>query len=772
MAQRRLVTTACMVLAGLLSGVPGTGLGVDAFAQTQAHHPPTHPPHRRPPLLPPPQIILPMPPRHPIPHEVELTSVDVRIEIIDQIATTTLDLALTNPTHAPLEAQLVLPVPDGVAIRSLQWDGTGSEPNAEILTREEARRIYEGIVRSKKDPALVEFVGMNLIQSSVFPVPPRSTQHLRLTYEQVLEHEGGRIEYVLPRSEALAEGGVKWSISADWRSKAPLATVYSASHDMMQERLGPGHVRVRLEKNAGSHRGSFRLAGVVPRRGESFATTVFAYPSTEPELRGGGYFMILAAPASEGRREPRQPRELTIVLDRSGSMRGEKFEQVRSAALEVVRGLDGGEFFNIVDYSDSIAAFADGPVARTAATLKEAEAYIQSLAPNGGTNIHDALLEALRPTPREGSVGIVLFLTDGLATVGERSERKIRDLAAAKAAGRRIFTFGVGFDVNAPLLGAIAKGSRGATTFVLPEEDVEVKVSQVFRRLQGPVLTTPVLAGIDGDGGISVRMIREQMPAELPDVFEGDQVVILGRYIGDKPVRTVLSGKTFGKDRDMEIVIDPAGATTRHGFVPRLWAIRKVAALVDEVRLAGADGQRMEETRLRELTDEIVRLSKAWGVLTEYTAFLSREDADFGRGLSSLREPARERLERRAMLSRDQAEGAAQQMDSAAKGGSSNASNGNRYVVAGVPGKIEERTVESVQYFGDKAFFNRRHRWVDASILEEEGKAPDEIIEFASPRYFTLAEELQLENRQTVLSQLGEIYFRHQNRRVLVKGPE
>src|SRR6516225_8080343 len=152
----------------------------------------------------------------------------------------------------------------------------------------------------------------------------------------------------------------------------------------------------------------------------------------------------------------------------------------------------------------------------------------------GGTNIHDALLEALRQPPAPGALPIVLFMTDGLPTVGQTSEAAIRELALkGNPHQRRVFTFGVGVDVNTPLLEKVAYESRATTTFVLPGEDVEVKVAGVFQRLKGPMLADPTLTIGETNAR---RRARELIPGRIPDLFEGDQIVVLGQYVGDQPL--------------------------------------------------------------------------------------------------------------------------------------------------------------------------------------------------------------------------------------------
>src|SRR6185295_15443033 len=149
-----------------------------------------------------------------------------------------------NVSGVPQESQVLVPVPDGASIRSFGIDGMGNEPTAKLLPRDEARRIYESIVRRSRDPGLLEFVGYGLIRSSVFPVPPGGTQTVRLTYESILPAEraagvngADRVDYILPRSESVDGTGVQWSMNVELRAKRPISTVYSPSHEIAVERI-------------------------------------------------------------------------------------------------------------------------------------------------------------------------------------------------------------------------------------------------------------------------------------------------------------------------------------------------------------------------------------------------------------------------------------------------------------------------------------------------------------------------------------------------------
>jgi len=457
---------------------------------------------------------------------IKIESIRAAVHIREHTARTTLDIAISNTGRRDDQAVLVLPVPDGAVVSAFAFDGPGSEPTAEILPKDEARRLYDSIVARVLDPALLEFAGYSLIRSSVFPVPAGGTQRIRLTYENILGGDGNRVDYVLPRSESLAARR-PWDVTVEIESAHPISTVYSPSHEIDRERLGPGRFALRVATAAQLEPGSFRLSYLLDRGGVS--ASLFAYP--DPEV-GGGYFLLMAGlPADADKATGRVDREVTVVIDRSGSMAGEKLEQVRAAATQVIEGLDADEAFNIIDYASAVSTFAAAPVRKTPENIEAARRYLAGIRPAGGTNIHDALLEALRQPTIDGTLPLVLFLTDGLPTIGRTSELDIRGMVeAGNAHGRRIFTFGVGEDVNVPLLDRVAESTRATATYVLPDEDVELKVAQVYRRLYGPVLSEPTLRTTDSSGAVTTRLVQELIPRRLPDLFAGDQLILLGQY--------------------------------------------------------------------------------------------------------------------------------------------------------------------------------------------------------------------------------------------------
>jgi len=697
---------------------------------------------------------------------IQVSSVEVGVVIVEQVATTTMDVHLNNNSGSQTTAELLIPVPQGVAIRKFTFQGSASEPTAELLDSSKAKDAFESIVRKLKDPALLEFAGLNLVRTCVFPVAANGEQTVRLTYEHLLEADGDRIDYVLPRSEAI-DYQAPWKVSVRIKSQRQISAVYSPSHQLETTRAG-NIVSARIAEAARREPGAFRLSYLL-EKGDVTAS-LFAYPDSTGD---GGYFLLLAGLAHQPKGKGRISRELTLVLDRSGSMNGEKMEQAREAALQVLSGLEEGEYFNILTYSDGVDHFADRPIKKTDDTISAARAYLKRVTARGGTNIHDALLEAMRPKPAVGTLPIVLFLTDGLPTVGQTSELAIRSAAEhANKHERRLFTFGVGVDVNTPLLDKLAISTRAFSTFALPGEDVEVKVGKVFKGLDGPVLAAPELRVVKANGEPALGRVTDLIPGKLADLFLGDQLIVLGRYAGAEPLHFVLAGNHLGKQRRFEFNFPLKNQGVRNAFVARLWASRKIARLTDEIRDMGAQTDAASiaknEPRLKELTTEIVRLSTEFGILTEYTSFLAREGVDLTEHDDVLAE-AQRNFESRAIRTRSGYASLNQEFNNDLQRNQTALNPRNCYWSADMR-RVEITTVQQVN---DQAFYRRGNSWVDSRLVEQSKKVkPTKTIEFGSDEFMQLAWKLVRQGRQTGLALQGDIILQLDGETVLLKAPQ
>jgi Ca-activated chloride channel family protein len=426
----------------------------------------------------------------------------------------------------------------------------------------------------------------------------------------------------------------------------------------------------------------------------------------------------------------------------------------------------------VILYHEAVEMFAERPVRKSRDTDRDATEFLQGMTAHGGTDVHDALLEALRQPATEGTIPIVLFMTDGLPTIGQTSEAAIREMARkSNPHDRRVFTFGVGVDVNTPLLEKVAYESRGTATFILPRDDIEVKVAAVFQRLHGPVLADPVLA--IGPSGTRKRA-RELIPGRIPDVFEGDQIVLLGQYVGDAPLEFSLRGNYRGTRRVFHFRLALDGATTRNGFVSRLWASRKIGLLVDAIREQGGAGGVVPRSAkvnnsaaTRELVDEIVRLSTEFGILTEYTAFLAHEGTNFGRKDQILSE-AQARFRQRAVQTRSGLSSVNQDVNNQLQKSLSCVNPYNKFLDA----EMKEVATAAVQQVCDLAFYKRREGWVDSRLVARGSEVRAErVIPFGSEEFRDLAAKLAREGRQGGIALRGDILMLVDGKPVLIKAP-
>lgn len=702
---------------------------------------------------------------------VVITGVEADVAINEQIATTTVTVRLRNPTSRRLEAEVLLPVPDKVVVRGFAFQGAASEPTAKLLPRDEAQRIYNQIVAKLKDPALLEFAGYRMIRSSVFPVEPQGTQTVRITYEALLPADGSRVDYVLPRSQSV-QNTIPWQIRVAINSSRAVSTVYSPSHRVETTRRGTGKLVVSVARDATREPGDFRLSYLMDDG--NISASLLAYP--DPAINGG-YFLLLAGLPSDPDAKNGIKREVTIVLDRSGSMNGEKIKQAREAVRQVVAGLEDGEAFNIIVYNEAVDVFAEKPVIKSQKTEADAFDFVDAIRPRGGTNIHDALLESMRQQPAEGMLPIVLFLTDGLPTIGQTSEKAIREVATrANPFHRRVFTFGVGVDVNTPLLEGIADRTRAKSTFVLPGEDVELKVSQVFKRLSGPVLADTRLVVKTADGQPANGRVHDLLPSRLPDLFRDDQLVLVGQYRGRQPLVFELGGNYLGQKKSFRFEFQLDKATVRNAFVSRLWASRKIGVLIDAIRQLGAsDGPLptsqsvVEDPRAKELIDEIVRLSTEYGILTEYTAFLAREGTDLSR-MKLAQFLCASVLNERAVRTRSGLGSYNQTLNLQLQKSKQWVNPSNVYFDANLK-KVEVTNVQPVR---NRCYFVRGGEWIasDLAIQDQKTIKADREVDFASDEFFRLVTELGKQQRQGELALYGNILLKVNGETIRVKNPQ
>jgi Ca-activated chloride channel family protein len=547
-----------------------------------------------------------------IPSQVDVPPLAMRehqvtIAIRDQVAVTRVVQTFRNDTSRALEATYVFPVPKGASVKKFTMWVDGKEVRGELVEADKARQIYTDIVRRTQDPGLLEYMGNNLLRLRVFPVPAHGDQKLSLSFTSVAACDGGLIEYVYPlkTNGKAAPTAEKFSIHATLRSQHPIQNVYSPTHAIQIKRPNDHTAEVAFEKNQGTLDKDFQL--FYTPADKDIGLTALCY---RPVKSADGYFMLLISPRAELSKQQQVARDMVFVLDTSGSMAGVKMEQARKALKFCLGNLTDKDRFGLMNFATTVNPYRQDLVRAGRAEVAEAKRWVDRLEADGGTAIDDALKAALAMRSSDTSRSFtVVFFTDGQPTVGEMNPDQIqKNVAAKNTANTRIFTFGVGDDVNAVLLDRLADSTRAVSTYVRPEEDIEVKVSSLYAKISHPVLTNLRLAA---GSGIE---LKEIYPAQLPDLFHGGQLVVLGRYHGKSHAAVTLTG-AVGKERK-EFVYEvnfPSHTGEGKAFVEDLWARRKVGYLLDQIRTNG---------KKKELVDEVVALAKKHGITTPFTSYL------------------------------------------------------------------------------------------------------------------------------------------------------
>ena len=678
----------------------------------------------------------PMPPN--LPRALPIKSIKIDTKISSQVATTHVEQIFRNDTNVTLEGTYLFPIPESASIAEFAiWDGD-RRLVGEVRTREEARRIYDEIVRRQRDPGLLEYAGKDLFQASIFPIPPHADKKLELTYTQVVRAEGGTVAYRYPLGtgrQLTQIGSVAGRVEVE--SKEPLRNVYSPSHVIDVKRANDRRSLVSFESESGKEPQDFQLFYTISK--EDFGLTLLTH--REPGKQG--YFLLMISPKEDWSDQEYSAKDVVFVVDTSGSMaEAGKMEKARAALLYGVRILRPQDRFNIISFAGEEHLMEAGLIAADEKGRARGEMFVKNLKPVGGTNINQSLLASLRQfteADRERPKMLV-FMTDGLPTVDETNVTKILDnVRKASRPGVRLFTFGVGYDVNTTLLDKLAAENGGVADYVEPKEDLEVKVSNFFSKVNYPVLTDLQL----DLGGARTDLVY---PRNIPDLFRGSQVTLIGRYSNEADLNSVqlkLTGRSASSTRTYTYANQSFPLRTdANEYLPRLWATRRVGWLMEQVRSNGEQ---------KELRDEIVDLGTRYGIVTPYTSYLALEEGDVSlRYTTGGLAPASRSVNRRGGTFG----GLNAPKDAPAPG--AGAVN-NAVVVTGeqaiVESKIARERQESTQLesidkkkqnlirqTGDKTFYQIDGVWTD-SEFKPESSLPETTVVFGSDEYFALIKQ-------------------------------
>jgi Ca-activated chloride channel family protein len=533
----------------------------------------------------------------------------VEVEITDRAAVTKVDQVFRNNTDQVLEATYIFPLPVGSSVSQFALWINGERTEGEVLEQEAAARIYQDIVARLRDPGLIEYMGGNLFKARVFPIPARGEQRVEIEFTSVLHFESGIYRYIYPMktSGEAARTMRDFTVTARIDSAIPIQSIYSPTHEIDINRRDDHHATAGFERDRADLGKDFQLFFTVS------ADDVGLSLLTHRPAGEDGFFMMMVTPRNDLEDEEIMGKHVTFVVDTSGSMSGDKMDKAKDALNFCLEHLRSDDLFNIIRFSSDVDLFSDGPVNASESNLERAKEFVHGMRALGGTAISDALAAALEQPEEDAVPHIIVFLTDGMPTVGQTdTDRIVDDVDRANDHRARIFVFGLGEDVNANFLDSISQENRGASEYAQGGEELEQKLSGFYGKIAFPVMADLVVK-VDGDAEI-----YDVFPREVPDLFHGGQLLLLGRYRYDGEAEVVLGGKVGAQTKTYSYEVGFPERQSDNDFLAHMWATRKVGYLLDNIRLNGEE---------RELVDEVVTLGRRYGIVTPYTSFLVTEDA-------------------------------------------------------------------------------------------------------------------------------------------------
>ena len=673
----------------------------------------------------------------------KVDELEVNARLVDQVAQVQVSQSFENTGSRPLEVSFIFPLPYEGAVHQLTLLIDGKEYPARLLDAKEARQRYEDIVRKNRDPALLEWMGTGMFQTSVFPVPPGGKRTVTLRYSQLCRQQNGLTDFLFPLSTAkyTSQPVERVSLRVSIDSQKAIKNVYSPTHAVDIHRPDERHAVVTYTCKNEVPAADFRLLYDVGRG--TLSARVLSY---RPDRGEDGYFLLLASPEIKAPDRERQKKTVMFVIDRSGSMSGKKIEQVQAALKCVLNDLHEGDLFNIIAYDSEVESFRPELQRFDDKTRRAALGFVEGIYAGGSTNIDGALRTALGQLQDRTGPRYIIFLTDGIPTVGETNEQKIiadghggeqgprPDLRLRRRLRRqRPLPRQAGPRAARPdRIRPSQRGHRGARGQPLQAHPV----AGAHRPAVGIRLRrNPQRAGKTGQSRLSQGLLR---PVRRRAVGRGRPLQEGGGGQGDR--------QRLGRPTGQQKFDFPANFTEKspddsNAFIEKLWAVRRVGEILDELDLQGKN---------EELVKELVELSKRHGILTPYTSFMADENTNLydvagnasiadrrlanmervsggrrrgqraykGQLQNAVQAPAAARADALRSFS---AEEAKDKFGGDGSGGGQGGFYGPTAAKSADTAKKENTAAEqSVRNVGNRTFFRRDGQWVDSRLTKDQ----------------------------------------------------
>jgi Ca-activated chloride channel family protein len=531
----------------------------------------------------------------------------IDVQMDGPMAITTVEQTFENGTGQRLEGDYFFPLPKNAVIKEFRMEMNGEMVKAEMLDAQKARQIYEDIVRQMKDPALLEFSDQGMLRMRIFPIEPNSTKEIKLVFAHYMPTDNGTYEYVYPLNALKYNSHPIEDVvmNVDIKANEKIRNVYSPTHlvDVVHNSDFKAHASMELGKD--EMPSQFKL--YYSTSSSLLGLSMFQFK----EKNEDGFFIADISPGFIDQNKV-VSKDVTFIMDISGSMRGDKIIQARNTLSKCVEQLNPGDKFEIITFGTEAYQLFGKRTIVDETSKKKAYEFINRIEPLGGTNMDAAFGLAMQEKVDITRPSNIIFITDGRPTIGEYDEAKLmKKISSTNAKSHRIFTFGVGEDLNIKLLDLIAADGRGLRAYISEGDDISKTVTSFFKKISAPVLSDVKISFADAPNEYQV------FPKNCPDIFYGSSLTVSGRFRNPGNTKLIVEGMLNGVPQKFEYDVAFKEEAAEQEFVPAIWASRRVGDLLDQIRLTGENA---------EIKDEIVTLSRRYGIITPYTSYLILED--------------------------------------------------------------------------------------------------------------------------------------------------
>ncbi len=545
----------------------------------------------------------------------KLISSDVQVTVYDQIAIVVSTQEFLNNTGEKSMIKYAFPLAEDANGIGLRWKINNIWYSANLSASPQDTTLPGG---GGGNTNLQDFLGSTpLFFPLLDSISNDSTLVIELTYVQLLPYDFYQVDFMIPNDYSLIQGDVLESqhIAFSLESQRMITDIELLSHtadtiffnDSIAQFEHSEHETAAIADYSGIYKLSPDDLGLF-----SYSTYI-TDTAFNCDDYGNGFFTFIVEP------DPQSEvidKVFTLIIDRSGSMTGNKIVQARDAATYIVENLNEGDYFNIVDFSSDVSSLFEDHVAFDLGSQATALDYIDGLYADGLTNISGAFSTAIPDFASNDTTlaNIIIFLTDGEATTGitdtEGILTHIRDLIISNEVNNlQIHTFGIGDYTNEYLLTQIASQNNGLSEF-LGNDELEEVITKFYRKIRNPVL-------INTSMEVSPPLLTQIFPDPLDNLYLGQQLIVVGRYDSSANIIVNFSGEAFGQPQTYQYSVDLVDTTIQTNmFLTKLWAKRKMDNLF--ILYHSFDEN---STEAEEIKDEIVDISICYNVMSPFTSY-------------------------------------------------------------------------------------------------------------------------------------------------------